>query len=393
MKRRLRGFAGSLERADLGLLVSVGVLLLLGVIVVYGAGSYNRQALHSPLGQHYIVAKHLFMIGVGFVMMFVLMNVDYRWFRHKWLNWGGLVACYVLVFLTLVTSRTDAAGNDAINRWVTIGGFTFQPVEMAKLAMIFFMAERLSSRGRGRGLTPKELAIALAAGPGLLLVLLVNQPNFGNAMVTAGVTLVILFVSGASDRWLGRFLLALPVAAGVGYWFVPKIRNRLHGMIDGLTGGTFGYQVDQSLIGLGAGGWSGLGVGQSHNKFAFLPESHTDFAFSLLGEEWGLVGTLTVVAMLILFAWRGFGIAARAADPFGRLIAAGLTTGIAIYGVANIAMVTGVFPVVGVPLPFVSFGGTAMIAALASVGILLNIERGSRSYHVWKRRWDRSGTT
>jgi cell division protein FtsW len=393
VKRRLRGFAGSLERADLGLLVSVGVLLLLGVIVVYGAGSYNRQAMHSPLGQHYIVAKHLFMIGVGFVMMFVLMNVDYRWFRHKWLNWGGLAVCYALVFLTLMTARTDAAGNAAINRWVTVGGFTFQPVEMAKLAMIFFMAERLSSRGQGRGLTPKELAIALAAGPGLLLILLVNQPNFGNAMVTAGVTLVILFVSGTSDRWLGRFMLAVPFAAGVAYWFVPKIRNRLHGMIDGLSGGTFGYQVDQSLIGLGAGGWSGLGVGQSHNKFAFLPESHTDFAFSLLGEEWGLVGTLTVVAMLILFAWRGYGIAARAADPFGRLIAAGLTTGIAIYGVANIAMVTGVFPVVGVPLPFVSFGGTAMIAALASVGILLNIERGSRSYHVWKRRWDRSGTT
>jgi cell division protein FtsW len=212
-------------------------------------------------------------------------------------------------------------------------------------------------------------------------------------MVTAGVTLVILFVSGTSDRWLGRILLALPVAAGLAYWFVPKIRNRIHGMFDGLAGGTFGYQVDQSLIGLGAGGWRGLGVGQSHNKFAFLPESHTDFAFSLLGEEWGLFGTLTVVAMLILFAWRGYGIAARAADPFGRLIAAGLTTGIAIYGVANIAMVTGVFPVVGVPLPFVSFGGTAMIAALASVGILLNIERGSRSYHVWKRRWDRSGTT
>jgi len=393
MKRQLRGFAGSLERADLGLLASVAVLLLLGIIVVYGAGSYNRQALHSPLGQHFIIAKHLFMIGIGCVLMFITMHLDYRWLRNRWLSWGGLIATYALVGLTLLTSRYTAGGDDAINRWVTIGGFTFQPVEMAKLAMIFFMAERLSSRGRGRKLTSKQLGVALACGPGLLVLLLINQPNFGNAMVTLGVTLVLIYVSGVSDRWLARILLALPFVVGLGYQFSTKIKTRLHGLVSGLMGEGFEYQVDQSLIGLGAAGWKGLGVGQSHNKFAFLPESHTDFAFSLLGEEMGLLGTLLVVAMLILFAWRGFGIAARAADPFGRLVAAGLTTAISIYGVANIAMVTGIFPVVGVPLPFVSFGGTAMIAALASVGILLNIERGSRSYHVWKRRWDRSGTT
>ncbi len=112
----------------------------------------------------------------------------------------------------------------------------------------------------------------------------------------------------------------------------------------------------------------------------------------MLGEEWGLFGTVLVVSMLVLFAWRGYGIAARAADPFGRFVATGLTTGIVIYGVANIAMVLGIFPVVGVPLPFVSFGGTAMVSALASVGILLNIDRGSQTYQVWKRRWDRGGT-
>lgn len=393
MKRQLRGFAGSLERADLGLLVSVFVLLVLGILVVYGAGSYNRYALQSPLGHYYIIARHLFMIGVGCALMLVTMHLDYRWLRHRWLNWGGLVAAYGLVVLTLLTSRYTADGSEAINRWVTIGGFSFQPVEMAKLAMIFFMAERLASRGGDRKLTPKQLGIALACGPGLLVLLLVQQPNFGNAMVTLGVTLVLIYVSGVSDRWLLRILLALPVLVGLAYLFVTKIRTRLNGVVHGIFEGEFVYQVDQSLIGLGAAGWKGLGVGQSHNKFAFLPESHTDFAFSLLGEEMGMLGTVLVIAMLILFAWRGFGIAARAADPFGRLVAAGLTTGIAIYGVANIAMVTGIFPVVGVPLPFVSYGGTAMIAALASVGILLNIERGSRSYHVWKRRWDRSGTT
>jgi len=392
MYRRLRGFTGSLERSDGLLLGSVGVLLFLGIFVVYVAGSYNRAATTTPLGQHYIIAKHLFMIGIGCVLMIGLMNLDYRWFRHRWFNWGGLLLTYGLVAGTLFVVRHNAAGEEMINRWVTIAGFRFQPVEMAKLAMIFFLAERLTSPGPGRRLTSRQLGIVLVLGPLPLLVLLVLQPNFGNAMVIVGVTLVLMYVSGVSEKLLIRVVAALPFIGVLGYLIFPKIEKRVDGLIEGFRTGDFGYQVNQSLIGLGGPGWKGTGVGQSHNKFSFLPESHTDFAFSVLGEEWGLFGTLLVVAMLILFAWRGFGIAVRAADPFGKVVAAGLTTGIAIYGVANIAMVTGIFPVVGVPLPFVSFGGTAMIAALASVGILLNIERGSRSYQVWKRRWDRSGT-
>jgi len=391
MNRKLRGFAGTIERADRWLLTAVGVLLFFGSIVVFGAGSYTKQAFHSPLGPYFIILKHLFMIGLGLIMMMGLMHFDYRRYRTRWLNIGALIATYALVGLTLLTARTNADGADVINRWVTIGGFTFQPVEMAKLAMIVFLAERLTCLRRGQKMSPRQLLTALACGPGLLLILLVKQPNFGNAMVTVGVTLVIMFAAGVDDRWLLRAAVAVPVAGVLGYFFSDKVYDRVHGLIDGLKGKSFGYQVDQSLIGLGAGGIPGLGPGQSHNKFSFLPESHTDFAFSVLGEELGLVGTLLVISMLVLFAWRGYGIAARASDPFGRVLAAGLTTAIAIYGVTNIAMVTGIFPVVGVPLPFVSYGGTAMVAALASVGVLLNIEQGGQSYHQWKRRWERGG--
>ncbi len=392
MYRRLRGFTGSLERSDSLLLGSVGVLLFIGIFVVYVAGSYNRQAATTPLGQHYIIAKHLFMIGIGFVLMIGLMNLDYRWFRHRWFNWGGLIVTYGLVLATLFIKRYDSGGDEIINRWVTIGGFSIQPVEMAKLAMIFFLAERLTNPGPGRRLTPRQLGTALALGPLPLLVLLILQPNYGNSMVISGLTLVLLFVAGVSEKWLIRVVAALPFVGGFSYLVIPKVHWRVDELINGINSGVYGYQVNQSLIGLGGPGWRGAGVGQGHQKFSFLPDSHTDFAFSVLGEEWGLVGTLLVVSMLVLFAWRGFSIAARAADPFGKVVATGLTMGIAIYGVVNIAMVTGIFPVVGVPLPFVSFGGTAMIAALASVGILLNIERGSRSYQVWKRRWNRSGT-
>jgi cell division protein FtsW len=392
MHRKLRGIAGSIEHSDLGLLASVGVLLFVGIFVVYGAGSFNRQAAASPLGQNFIIAKHLFMIGVGFVAMFSLMNLDYHWFRARWLNWGGLVVCYVLVALTLMSNTVDSNGREIINRWIRIGPISVQPVELAKIAMVFFLAERLACLKPGRCLTPRQLVLALLCGPLPLLILLVNQPNFGNAMVTVGVTLIILFVAGVSDRWMLRAALALPVVGVLGYFFIGKVNRRVDSLFAGLNGDSFGYQVDQGLIGLGAGGLRGLGIGNSHNKFSFLPESHTDFAFSVLGEEWGLFGTVLVVSMLVLFAWRGYGIAARAADPFGRFVATGLTTGIVIYGVANIAMVLGIFPVVGVPLPFVSFGGTAMVSALASVGILLNIDRGSQTYQVWKRRWDRGGT-
>ncbi len=391
MNRRLRGLAGTFERADRSLLAAVGVLLFVGSIVVFGAGSYTAQAFRSPLGPYYFILKHLVMIGVGLLLMVALMHFDYRRYRTPWLNTSALLATYVLVALTLVTARVDADGARIINRWVTIAGFRFQPVEMAKLAMIIFLAARLTCVRRGQIVPGRQLVLALVLGPLPLLVLLAMQPNFGNAMVTVGVTLVILFATGVSDKLLLRGLIASPFLLVLGYVLSRKVNLRIDKLYTGLTGGSYGYQVDQSLIGLGAGGITGLGPGQSHNKFSFLPESHTDFAFSVLGEELGLIGTLLVISMMILFAWRGYGIASRASDAFGRALAAGLTTAIAIYGVANIAMVTGIFPVVGVPLPFVSYGGTAMVAALASVGILLNIEQGGRSYHQWKRRWDRGG--
>jgi cell division protein FtsW len=148
--------------------------------------------------------------------------------------------------------------------------------------------------------------------------------------------------------------------------------------------------VHQSLVGLGAGGWCGLGVGNGHNKFAFLPESHTDFVFAVLGEEMGLVGTLAAVVLFLVFAWRGVRIAERAADPFGRLLALGLTVLIFTYAAANMAMTVGLFPVIGVPLPFVSYGGSALVTNLAAVGLLLSIERYGRAHSEWRRRWQRT---
>ena len=391
MNRTLREVIGAFEGADRWLLVSTGLLLFFGIFVVYGAGSYNRQAQGSPLGQHFIIIKHLMMIGLGGMLLLVLSHVDYHLWRHPWVNRSALVASYLLVALTLVLVRHDANGNPQITRWLSVGGFSLQPVEMAKLALVMFMAERLSATRPAVRLTGRPLLVTLAAGPLLLMLLLFKQPNYGNVMVVAGVTVLMLFVTATADRWLRWVALGAPILAAGAYLVIPKIHNRVNKLFEGFSGGSFGHQVDQSLIGLGAGGAQGLGVGQSHNKFAFLPEAHTDFIYSVLGEEMGLAGSLGVIALLMVFVWRGLVIAQRAPDAFGRALASGLTGGLAIYGITNLAMVTGLFPVVGVPLPFVSFGGTAMLASLASIGLLLSIDLSSRSYLVYKRRWERGG--
>ncbi len=383
MIRRLRGFAGNLETSDLWLLSSVFVLLLLGSIVVYGTGSYTDLARATPLGQYYVIAKHIFMIAAGTVMLFACFQLDYRIWRKPWLNRIALAAGLALVAATLFEDRE-------INRWIVVFGISIQPVEAAKVALIFFLAERATNTRGAAADSWRQLGILLAAGPVPLIVLLVLQPNFGNVLVVIGVTLTIFLVSGFSLRRLAVLLAGLIVAGAAIVPFSTKLQTRFADWTAGLLHGDYAHQVHQSLIGLGAGGWRGLGVGQSHNKFAFLPESHTDFVYSVLGEEWGLTGTLLVLTALVVIAWRGYDIAARCPDPFGRAVAAGLTSGLTIYGVANIGMVTGIFPVIGLPLPFVSFGGTAMVGALASVGILLSIDRSSRSFHLWRRRWDRN---
>lgn len=383
MKRTIRALTGNLEGADLGLLGPVGALLFLGTFVVYGAGSYDSLSATTLLGKHFVGIKHVIMIAIGLVAMFTLSNVNYHLYRKPWVAWGGVAVGMVLMIMTLFD-------NETIPRWLTIGRFRFQPVELTKLAMIVFLAERMANLTATRRYDWKSLLLLLGSGPFPLMIVLALQPNFGNVMTMIGVIMAVFFVAEVPWRKLA-LMVSLPlVLAFLAFLTVSRLSQRLGHWWNGMIDGEFSYQVHQSLVGLGAGGWLGLGLGNSHNKFNFLPEAHTDFIFSVLGEELGLVGTVLIIGLLLTFVWCGLGVASRAADAFGRYLATGLTVSLAVYGIANIAMVTGIFPVVGVPLPFVSFGGTAMVTALATVGVLLNIDRGSRSFHVWKKRWNRS---
>lgn len=360
---------------DLGFVGAVLVLVLLGTIAVFGAGSFQAGAGNM----HFYLLRHLERLAVGVLLAAGLAMFDHVRLRRAWIVYGALAGSMALMSLPVAMKGVG------IDRWVEIPGLgQFQPIEIAKLALVLFLAYRLSASHFDRPLSGRNLAITLALGPALLIILLVLQPNFGNVVVMSLVTLLILFVAGLDARLV---LACGPIGLGalaVGYHVVGKLNFRIGQWWAGWNGvgpagePPFGYQVHQSLLGMGAGGWRGLGPGNSHNKFAFLPENHTDFAFSFLGEELGLIGTLLVVSALVVMLWRGMVIARRATTPFGRLLVAGLVGMLFIYGAANIAMVSAVIPVMGIPLPFVSYGGSALVTNLAAVGLVLNVDRQRR---------------
>jgi cell division protein FtsW (lipid II flippase) len=373
---------------DPWLIGAVAVLCLLGTISAFGTGSFRPEAQGDSLGQWYLLVKHLVRLVLGVGVLVFLAGFDHEILRRPAVCWSALVAGLVLTAIPVFGKHAG------IDRWITLFGlFPVQPLEVAKIAVVLYMASRLSVRSMQRPLALRNLATTLALGPGLLMLILVLQPNFGNVVVVGLTTLLLLMLAGLAWRWIGLVAPLTATAGLVGYLFVSKLQTRIDAWRLGWQGQgvgaepPFGYQVHQSLVGLGAGGWRGLGPGKGHNKFAFLPEQHTDFAFSYLGEELGLIGTGLVVLALLVFAWRGLNVAERAQDNFGRLTAAGLTGMIAIYGFANIAMVCGVIPVMGVPLPFVSYGGSALVSNLAAVGIILSIDRRGRNYQLWRRKW------
>ncbi len=417
MTRTLRALLPRPEEVDRALVLAVFLLCLLGMVMVFGAGSFRVLAVGGGWDHTHYLIKHVVRLLLGTAALVALFNIDYRRFRGRRLGWllaGGALA---LVALPVVAVRAGAVSHGACWRWYDLGLFPVQPLEVAKIGLVLLLARilgepaairrpgpppaadgpaaaRLLARLREgavrlAALRPGGVPLTALAVPAGMVVLLALQPNYGNALLMALVTAVMLFAAGISLRFLAAVAGLVAGAAGLAFLLVPKVTYRVGIWLSGLAGGEVVYQVHQSLLGLGAGGWHGVGVGGSHQRFWFLPESHTDFIFAVLGEELGLLGTLAVLALFLVFAVRGLGIAARAAEPFGRLAATGLTALIFLYVAANLAMVVGLFPVIGVPLPFVSYGGSALVTNLAAVGILLNIDRQGRAYQQWRSRWHR----
>lgn len=343
-------------------------LALFGVVMVYSASALLAQSENHS--HFYYVKKQAIWTAMGFVAMLIAMQLDYNRLRDRRIVYGLLMLTASLLIVVFAFSPVNGA-----RRWIKFSGFSVQPSEIAKLALAIFLAyflERHAGEERDFWRTFIPCGVATA----LLAVLVVAEPDLGTSLMLAVTFFVVTYAAGARLSHLA--IAAAPafvIAAGL-LIFVPWRLARLVTFLDPWADPQkSGFQVVQSLIAVGSGGTNGLGFAQGKQKMLFLPFAHSDFIFAVIGEELGLLGTLTVLLIFGLFLWRGIRTSLLAPDRFGKLLALGIVTGIVAQALFNISVVLSLVPTKGIPLPFISYGGSSLVPTLAAVGILLNISQ------------------
>lgn len=355
---------------DFYFLITVFALLALGLIMVMSASSESaRNASYTGGDAYYFIKRQLIWAVLSIIAMFFFSKFDY----HKLVEWSGImiIGTFVLLLLVLVAGAEANGGQ----RWLRLGPVQFQPSEVAKVSLILYLAGSISKNKKyidtfTRGLMPNLIVIGVTA------MLLIVQPHFSATVLIVSVGVIMLFVGGVN--WKHLVALAAPVVS-LGFILVmtsdyrrARVLSFLDPFADPLGDG---YQVIQSLYAIGSGGLFGLGLGQSRQKFLYIPEPQNDFIFSIWCEEFGFVGALVVILMFAFLVYRGIKIAMNAKDKQGSLVALGITTLVALQVIMNIAVVTSAMPVTGIPLPFFSYGGTALLIIMSCMGIMLNISK------------------
>ncbi len=358
---------------DFLLFITVLILLSLGLIMVFSASAPTAEKEFGNI-YHYI-NRQLVFAALGMAAMLLAANYDYHKIGRKTV-WGLLIASIVLLILVLIPGIGSQSNGSW--RWIIIAGFRFQPSELAKLALILFFSYSLSRRKKPLDTFFGDLLPYLFV-LGIIAALLLLETHLSATIIMISISMLILFAAGAKIR---HFLaLIVPVAglivAVIAFtdYMTPRINSWLNPWSDPRGDG---YQTIQSLYAIGSGGLFGRGLGQSMQKFLYVPEPHNDYIFPILAEELGFVGAVSVLLLFMIFIWRGIKIAVHAPDTYGCLIATGVTSLIAVQSLFNVAVVTNSVPPTGVSLPFFSAGGTALILFMAEVGILLNVSRYSR---------------
>src|SRR5712691_1316825 len=343
-------------------------LALFGVVMVYSASAVIAQRENG--NQYYYVIKQGIWTSIGFVVMLAAMQFDYNGLRDRRIVYGLLLLTVLLLLAVFAFGQVNGA-----HRWIKFKGFSIQPSELSKLVLALFLAYFLE-RHAGEEQSFWRTFVPCAFITGLLAVLVVAEPVLGTAMMLAVIFGVLIYTSGARLLHLG--MVAAPALVGVAglLIFVPFRMRRMIMFLDPWADPQgSGFQVVQSLIAIGSGGPNGLGFAQGKQKMMFLPFAHSDFIFAVIGEELGLIGTLTVLLIFALFLWRGIRTSLLAPDRFGMLLSLGLVTGIVAQALFNISVVLSLVPTKGIPLPFISYGGSSLVPTLAAVGILLNISQ------------------
>ena len=352
---------------DIKLLFPVLFLVGVGIVMVYSASS--ALAFKKYGTDYFFLKKQGIFALVGIVALVTLTHFPYQWFRPLAYP---LVALALLFLAAIQFSEIGyAAGGSA--RWLRFAGLSFQPSEFARFAMIVFLAYSMN-RKMDRikeftvGFLPHILVLCLFS------VLILMQPDFGSAVLLAALTWIMLFVGGVRIlHLLSGLLVVIPAA----YFFMFHADYRIRRIMSFLDPWQYqadeGYQITHSLMAFGTGGLWGTGIGKGYQKLFYLPEPHTDFIFSVIGEELGLAGVLFILCLYGLVLWRGIGIARNANDRFGAFLAAGLTSTLGVQVCVNMGVTMGLLPTKGLTLPFLSYGGTSLLFSMASIGILMNI--------------------
>ncbi len=352
---------------DIYMFFTVLMLVLIGILMIFSSSAILAQERYGDT--YYFLRKELVYLFIGIVGLFVARNIPYKLYE-KWI-YPLLGFNFITMLMCLIPPFGYSAGG--ASRWIKIGSLTVQPSEMTKVVVVMFVAYMIAKkkdkiRSFVKGFLP---IIAISS---LFLLVILAQKDLGSAFVLGIVVFIMLFVSGTRTLYLlGTLLAASPVL----YFLIFSVSFRKRRILAFLDPWKYqmdyGFQIIQSFVAFKSGGFSGVGLGESKQKLFYLPEAHTDFIFSVLGEEFGLVGVIAVASLFLFFVYRGIRIANKTLDSFGMFLAIGLTSLIGIQAFINFGVVMGLLPTKGLALPFISYGGSSLVISLFAIGILLNI--------------------
>ncbi|MFH1288666.1 MAG: putative lipid II flippase FtsW [bacterium] len=357
------------KRSDYTLFIITLVLISIGIVVIYSA---SAMIAYENFGDsYYFLKRQLVWFFIGLVCILIMVNIDY----HFWEKISGplLICGLILLGVVLIPRASKEIG--IARRWIEIGVFRFQPAELIKFIIVIYMASSLSKKQR-------EIEVSFSSWfqdlviLGFVCGLVILQPDFGTAVILAGTVLIMFFVAGAKIvHLLSIGLASLPVLYFLIFNSAYRMKRLLSFFDPWQDPQASGFQIIQSFLAFGSGGIFGLGLGESRQKLFYLPEAHTDFIFSIIGEELGFIGSLAIIIIFIGFISRAGRIVFKAKDSFGCFLSLGILTVIGLEFLVNIGVVLGLLPTKGTPLPFISYGGSSLIFTMTSVGILLNISK------------------
>lgn len=355
---------------DFPLFLVIIILLCIGITMVFSASMYEDFFYYHDKFYHF--KKQLIWSAIGIFVLIFTANIDYKKLKNrKLVNFGMLITliCLIVVFMLPAVKE--------VHRWIGIGSFLrFQPSELAKLMIIIYIAEYISRKGSSISEWKKIFSVLLTSG--IFAGLILKEPNMSNAVIIMATAFCMLFVGGAKIQHL-LVLLVLGFGGGTYFAFSEDYRKkRVFGFLDPFKDPLDkGYQAIQSLYALGVGNIFGVGLGKSRQKGYYIPEAQNDFIFAIIGEELGFLGTFFIIVLFAVLIWRGMKIALNCKDRFGALLAAGITSLIAVQSSINFLVVASFMPVTGVTLPLISYGGSSLVFTMVELGLLLSISRYS----------------